>query len=225
MPQILPSQTETLLQNVTKIATSRRALRTLLLAQRYAMTAQMRHDVQRTLASRVLAWLTQHLPQGGVVTVYVATQGEADILTALLKNKCAAHYQFAVPVVVNKVSKILQFAAYGKNETMTMGAYGIAVPAVPRWLQPDVVFAPCVGFCEIKNMHDSDKSQTNKLPTNEEQTIIYRLGYGGGFYDATLADLRTKAQSVKFVGVGFSCASCVFAPHAADIALDDLICV
>ena len=64
---------------------------------------------------------------------------------------------------------------------MTRGALGISIPVATEDVRPDIVIAPVVGF-------DDDG---------------YRLGYGGGFFDRTLARMSGLQQAI---GVGYSAA-------------------
>jgi 5,10-methenyltetrahydrofolate synthetase len=79
---------------------------------------------------------------------------------------------------------------------MRAGAYGIPVPAHGRSVQPDCLLVPCVGF---------DRAR-------------YRLGYGGGFYDRTLADLVPWPLTV---GIAFEATRVEsIGPASHDIQLD-----
>lgn len=52
----------------------------------------------------------------------------------------------------------------------------------------------------------------------------YRLGYGGGYYDRFLADLRAASVPVTTVGLAFSCCRTPTLPHEAfDIPVDCII--
>ncbi len=52
----------------------------------------------------------------------------------------------------------------------------------------------------------------------------YRLGYGGGYYDRFLADLRTASVHVTTVGLAFSCCRAPTLPHEAfDLPVDCII--
>lgn len=63
------------------------------------------------------------------------------------------------------------------------GTFGIAVPPPEAdILEPDVLLVPLLAF------------------DNEG----YRLGYGGGFYDRTLALCRTRTPETLAVGVAFA---------------------
>ena len=75
----------------------------------------------------------------------------------------------------------------------------IAVPlATALVVEPDVLLVPLLAF---------DKAG-------------YRLGYGGGFYDATLAALRAKKKIIA-IGVGFSDQEVPQVPHEKhDMKLD-----
>ena len=56
-----------------------------------------------------------------------------------------------------------------------------------QWLEPDVVIVPLLAF---------DRRG-------------YRLGQGGGYYDATLADLRAK-KNIIAVGLAYAQQACLF---------------
>jgi 5,10-methenyltetrahydrofolate synthetase len=64
---------------------------------------------------------------------------------------------------------------------MTRGIWDIPVPADETEIQPQVLLSPVVGF-------DSD---------------CYRLGYGGGYFDRTLAALAGERH---VIGVGYAMA-------------------
>ncbi|NMM11648.1 MAG: 5-formyltetrahydrofolate cyclo-ligase [Polaromonas sp.] len=81
--------------------------------------------------------------------------------------------------VVNKLHKTLTFHAWYPGCPMEEDAYGISKPKDTEEIVPTLLFVPCVGY----------------------GTGGYRLGYGGGFYDRTLATLQPKPFTV---GLGYS---------------------
>jgi 5-formyltetrahydrofolate cyclo-ligase len=65
---------------------------------------------------------------------------------------------------------------------MEVGPFGIMVPATGAWLVPALLLVPLLAF----------------------DAAGWRLGYGGGFYDRTLAALRARAPTLA---VGFAYAA------------------
>ena len=87
----------------------------------------------------------------------------------------------ALPIVLAD-TKILKFLAYKKGLPLVIGKYGVSCPPLhmPEII-PDVVIVPLVGFDANKN----------------------RLGYGGGYYDATIKHLRSIKPTILVVGVAY----------------------
>ena len=101
--------------------------------------------------------------------------------------------------VINKVHKTLTFHAWYPGCPMEEDAYKIPKPKDTELLFPTLLLVPCVGFG----------------PGG------YRLGYGGGFYDRTLATLQPKPFTV---GLGFSVGFVPeFVPQEHDIPLDAIL--
>ncbi len=101
--------------------------------------------------------------------------------------------------VVNKLHKTLTFHAWYPGCPMEEDAYGIPKPKDTEEIVPTLLFVPCVGYG----------------PGG------YRLGYGGGFYDRTLATVQPRPMTV---GLGYShgwLPDLVPEPH--DIALDAIL--
>jgi 5-formyltetrahydrofolate cyclo-ligase len=97
--------------------------------------------------------------------------------------------------VVDKVHKTLTFYAWYPGCPMEEDAYNIPKPKDTEIVVPTLLFVPCVGFG----------------PGG------YRLGYGGGFYDRTLAGLQPKPVTV---GLAYSHASVPsFEPEPHDVPL------
>lgn len=88
--------------------------------------------------------------------------------------------EVCVPVVVER-GRPLQFYRWTPDCDMVVGEFGIMVPRVAAIVRPQVLIVPLLSF---------DRRG-------------YRLGYGGGFYDRTLAELRRNAP-VTAIGFAFS---------------------
>jgi 5,10-methenyltetrahydrofolate synthetase len=101
--------------------------------------------------------------------------------------------RLALPVVVDKDAP-LRFVNWTPGDAMLKDGFGVAIPASGEVVSPQALLIPCVGF-------------------NRQRL---RLGYGGGFYDRTLAvDPRPTT-----VGIGYACGLVDFDGAAHDIALD-----
>ena len=101
--------------------------------------------------------------------------------------------------VVDKVHKTLVFHAWYPGCPMEEDAYGIPKPKDTEVVVPTLLFVPCVGYG----------------PGG------YRLGYGGGFYDRTLATLQPKPVTV---GLGYTHGWLPdFEPEPHDMGLDALL--
>lgn len=172
-------------------------LRPALLAARRAIAADSRRDWDLELGRRVIAWVAswRQAQPDGVLGVYWPIRGEPDLRPAYAEL-AASGVALALPIVVDNDSP-LRFVAWTPGESMSKDSFGVAVPASDVSAMPSALLIPCVGF----NRH--------KL----------RLGYGGGFYDRTLA-LAPRPQAI---GIAYSCGLAEFegAPH--DIALDAII--
>ncbi len=168
-------------------------IRQTLIEKRSALDHELRAQWNSTIAINLLAWLAQNpVP---VLGVYWPIRGEPalhDAYAALAKEKV----QLALPVVVAKDAP-LAFACWTPGDAVVVDKYGIAVPADPSFVTPDALLIPCVGF-------------------NEQR---FRLGYGGGYYDRTLA----RQPRPQAIGIAYSCMHANFAADPHDIALDVLI--
>ncbi len=105
-----------------------------------------------------------------------AHEGRAEAATENIANRSPR--KIGLPVV-NKLHKTLTFHAWYPGCPMEEDAYGIPKPKDTELIVPTLLFVPCVGYG----------------PGG------FRLGYGGGFYDRTLATLQPKPFTV---GLGYS---------------------
>ncbi len=105
-----------------------------------------------------------------------AQEGRAQLATESIASRSPR--KIGLPVV-NKVHKTLTFHAWYPGCPMEEDAYGIPKPKDTEVIVPTLLFVPCVGYG----------------PGG------YRLGYGGGFYDRTLATLQPRPVTV---GLGYS---------------------
>ena len=144
------------------------------------------------LANRVARWL-KTMPVARLA-FFSPVRGEPD-LTPVAARWLAEQpgRQAALPVINGE---LLEFAAWSPGAPMQAGPFGIPVPASSVRLVPQVLLIPCVGV-------DAQR---------------YRLGYGGGFYDRTLAALKLRPVTV---GVAFDCGRIAsIGPQPHDIRLD-----
>jgi len=104
----------------------------------------------------------------------------------------------ALPVVLAKAAP-LQFRLWWPGMRTSAGVYGLPVPEEGAIVRPDIVLMPPVGFDQRG----------------------YRLGYGGGYYDRTLAAM--SPQPLK-IGVAFELSRIdTIRPQAHDIPMDYLV--
>jgi 5-formyltetrahydrofolate cyclo-ligase len=137
------------------------------------------------------------LAQGAVVAGYHAHQSEADPARLLLALAHAGA-PIAFPRIV-RPGAALEFHLVPEGEILQPGAYGIHEP-LDHWprVRPDILLVPLLAYDD----HG------------------YRLGYGGGYYDRTLAAL----PQARAVGIAYAGQRVDFLPHDAhDCRLDAIL--
>ncbi len=175
----------------SKEANQRQQLRQFCLQQRQAIPASARRQADQVLQQLLLAWHRQHQPQ--CLAVYWPIKGEPDLLPAYreLQQQGA---MLALPRVLQP-GAALEFCPWLADTQLQPDRYGIPSPLTGAATVPaDALLIPCVGF-------NRDK---------------FRLGYGGGFYDRTLAsEPRPYA-----LGLAYACLEVDFVAGVHDIAMD-----
>ena len=180
--------------STTNAALRKIALRSELLARRDGLSQAARRIATKRLGDHLIEW--EQRCRCATLAVFWPIRGEPD-LTARYDELTRCGVQLALPVVT-AVDAPLVFVAWTPGKTMMCDAFGVAIPALPhRLTTPDAVLVPCVGFNPGR----------------------VRLGYGGGFYDRTLAELPAAAT----IGIAFDCARAEFDAEAHDIALHNVI--
>jgi 5-formyltetrahydrofolate cyclo-ligase len=177
------------------------ALRANLLASRDAQGSPADQATRNEALGRHLAEAMSRYPTVSCVGFYWPLTGEfdaRDVLTIWLA--CKASRTAGLPVVVG-TREPLAFHAWEPKAEMKTGRYRIPVPAVERVVTPELLVIPCLGF-------DAER---------------YRLGYGGGYYDRTLAFWEDRRKPVT-IGVAFESGLCGALPREPhDIPLDVVV--
>lgn len=184
-----------------ELSVSKKVLRQQLLIQRQALPNRL--DLAEKMQRVLRLWLLHR--RDATVGAYWPIKGEFDPLPALHRWKEDGELldepqrrRIGLPVV-DKESGMLTFHAWYPGCPMEEDAYGIPKPKDTEVVTPTLLFIPCVGYG----------------PGG------YRLGYGGGFYDRTLAALTPKPYAV---GLGFAQGFIDdLQPEAHDMPLDAIL--
>lgn len=170
-------------------------LRKQLQAERQAMVD--RHQRAVHLQEVMQVWLLDR-PEVAI-GAYWPIKGEFDALPALYRwSEVAGDRMLGLPVI-DRDTKQLRFHAWFPGCPMEEDAYGIPKPKDTVQFQPQLLFVPLVGFGPGGN----------------------RLGYGGGFYDRTLAALTPRPVTV---GLGFAHGFIPWLePEPHDVPLDAIL--
>jgi 5-formyltetrahydrofolate cyclo-ligase len=158
----------------TDVARWRKAERERLIALRCALPPEQRALHTAAIARRLDELLSAR--SGDVVSLYWPIRAEPD-LRSWMQAACSRGLRIALPVAVT-LGRPLIFREWRPGAQMARGLWKIPYPAHGSEVSPTVVLAPLVGF----------------------DAACYRLGYGGGFFDRTLAALMSKPV---VIGVGY----------------------
>jgi 5-formyltetrahydrofolate cyclo-ligase len=152
----------------------RRAERQRLLALRTGSSPEQRRRWSRAIEAQLYALLTER--RDITLGIYWPFQAEFDprpLVDRLIAEGLAA----ALPAVVDKKGP-LEYRVWRPGDPLVDGVWSIPIPERREIVVPQAVLAPLVGF----------------------DCACYRLGYGGGYFDYTLARLTPRPFAV---GVGF----------------------
>ena len=152
------------------------------------------HEARRQAAAGLLEIWRQERPvkTPAIVSGFWPMAEELDVrplMAELFEQGC----QLALPVVVAGKQPLV-FRAWRPGDPLEAGVFGTLHPSPGRdVVEPDALIVPL-------------------LAVDEEG---WRLGYGGGFYDRTLARLRGR-KTITAVGVGFDAQRVSDVPHGPD---------
>lgn len=175
------------------------ALRATLRREKVAARQAMPAAAQRAANVAIQHHLTEFLLplKTGTIAFCMPIRAEADC-RPLVEHLLTLGWQAAMPAV-EVIDAPMAFRAWLPDAPMTTDPYGIPIPATDRQLHPDVLLLPLVAF----------------------DAAGYRLGYGGGYFDRTLAAMKPRPLSI---GVSFDlCAVKDIHPERHDVPLDLIV--
>lgn len=164
------------------LASDKKALRQEAVRRRDAAAAALGPDGARRSAEAAATLLIRRvpIPADGAVSAYWPMGNEFDP-RPIMERLAADGRAIALPVVVARGAPLV-FRAWAPGDALEPAPFGTQVPFAARpEIRPRVLVVPLLAF---------DRAG-------------YRLGYGGGFYDRTLAALRAAGGALA-VGLAYA---------------------
>ena len=116
--------------------------------------------------------------------------------------------KLALPVV--QLNKPLMFGEWNQDTALVKGPQNINEPLLDSFsskIEPDLLIIPCLGWSIQNNQ-------------------FWRIGYGGGYYDRTIAEFKKNNRFVQTVGLSYKALEVkegAWRPQSHDQALDLMI--
>lgn len=173
----------------------RNTLRSRLIAAREALPADIHAQLSRKMERHLGELLDALNP--AVLAFCWPFRAEFDA-RALVSGRLPGGLRACLPVVMDNDSP-LEFREWAPQSEMVEDRYGIHIPARGESLRPDAIL----------------------MPLNAFDAAGYRLGYGGGYFDRSLAALDPPPRAV---GIGFELARVdSIRPQAYDLPMDFIV--
>jgi 5-formyltetrahydrofolate cyclo-ligase len=170
-------------------------MRKTLIERRLAMPAALRTSQAQAVIARLVAQID--LKQYATVGIYWPIRGEIDVRD--VAAKCLATGATIGLPVVTQPAEPLEFWRWHPGMTIRHDRAKIPIPAQREPVIPEALLIPLVGF----------------------DAQCYRLGYGGGYYDRTLAAMLPKPFCI---GLAYEDAELpTIYPQPHDIPMDVIV--
>lgn len=117
-------------------------------------------------------------PEKSIIAGYSAIRSELDVFPAMGELGKMGH-TLCLPEVEHKEAPLV-FYRWSFGQKLSKGSYGIEVSTDSEQLSPDILLVPLVAF---------DRRG-------------YRIGYGAGYYDQTISQLKRKKDIIA-IGVAY----------------------
>jgi 5-formyltetrahydrofolate cyclo-ligase len=169
-------------------------LRREMAARRDALPVDVRSAAAEAIAARPFP---APVAPGAIVSGFMPMKSEINPLP-LMKKLAGQGAELALPVVADR-GRPLIIRAWNFGEPLASGVWGICEPRPEAAdVEPDILLVPLLAF---------DRTG-------------HRLGYGGGYYDLTIAQLRAR-KIVLAVGLAYAAQEIAEVPVTPrDAALD-----
>jgi len=165
-------------------------------ARRDALPAEVRKAVAEAIAARPFPLA---IAPGMIVSGFMPLKSEINPLP-LMRKLADVGARLALPVVAGRGMPLIM-RAWSWGEPLVPGVWGIREPGpAAATVEPDIVLVPLLAF---------DRSG-------------HRIGYGAGYYDLTIAQLRAN-KPVVAVGIAFAAQEIETVPRTAFDAQLDLV--
>ena len=109
---------------------------------------------------------------------YYPYNHEVDVIKILEKFE-KKRYQISLPKI--KKNFQMNFFHWSKNDPLVINRYGIPEPISDKVIYPDILLVPLLAF----------------------DSRLYRIGYGGGYYDRYINKIKQK-KNITTVGLAYS---------------------
>jgi 5-formyltetrahydrofolate cyclo-ligase len=151
-------------------------LRATALARRAALGAEAR----REQSARAVDHVRPLLRQGETVALFWPMRDEIDP-SGLIEDVRALQGRVVLPAIADRR---IVFRLFSDEDSLEPGGFGTVHPKPEQpALDPDLIVAPLAAFDRRGG----------------------RIGYGAGYYDRAIAELRARAHPFRLVGIAFAC--------------------
>ncbi len=186
-------------QQATDVARWRKAERIRLLAERAALPVATRQNAAQAIAAHLDHLLAQRFASlsGLIISAWWPIKAELD-LRFWLATLPARGATAGLPLILTPKAP-LAFRTWTPDTPMERGFWNIPTPATGPEITPHITLSPLVGW----------------------DSAGYRLGYGGGYFDRTLASLTPSPIAI---GIGLDAARLpTIFPQPHDIPMDYIL--
>ena len=128
---------------------------------------------------KIFKEIKKNISKKKILGGYYPVNFEIDILEFLEKLEMKG-LQLCLPIV--KKDNKMDFYSWSTKNLLKLNKYGIPEPEQIKKVFPDIILVPLVAF----------------------DSRLYRIGYGGGYYDRYIEKLSNKKNLLK-IGIAHSC--------------------